>query len=347
MSETAFPVFESLDAVRAFTSSVLQDTLSSASEVVLLDIPTHENVGDNMIWQGEIEYLKRLHVRVAYEADIFRHSRKLLDRLAPSTPILLHGGGNFGDVWPSFQEFRERVVADNHDRRIVQLPQTVYFQSPSRAAQANAILSAHPDFTLLVRDTDSLERASTALPDVNVRLCPDMALGWTPREAQTRGKSRGILVLAREDKEAAGDLAAEIELHLGPSDEVRDWRLTGWQKALWRVTRVPGRLARVVPWLRNSALMFRVIRHANEFNRKQNLLAGLTLVRGRRAVITNRLHAHVLAGLLSVPYVVTENNYGKIGPIFQNYTHVLRSGTFAPKATDVLSSDFLNRVENR
>ncbi|REC97323.1 pyruvyl transferase EpsO [Microbacterium sp. AG157] len=347
MSETAFPVFESLDAVRAFTSSVLQGALSDASEVVLLDIPTHENVGDNMIWQGEIEYLKRLRVRVAYEADIFRHSNKLLDRLAPGAPILLHGGGNFGDVWPVFQEFRERVVADHHDRRIVQLPQTVYFQSPSRAAQANAILSAHPNFTLLVRDTDSLERALAALPDVNVRLCPDMALGWTPRETLTRGEPQGILVLAREDKEAAGDLAAEVELHLESSDEVRDWRLTGWQKALWKVTRVPGRLARLAPWLRDNALMFRVVQRANDFNRKQNLLAGLTLVRGRRAVITNRLHAHVLAGLLSVPHVVTENNYGKIGPIFENYTHVLRSGIFAPKATDVLSSDVLKRAENR
>jgi exopolysaccharide biosynthesis predicted pyruvyltransferase EpsI len=46
--------------------------------------------------------------------------------LGPDDPILLHGGGNFGDVWPGFQRFREQVIRESPNRRIIQLPQTIH-----------------------------------------------------------------------------------------------------------------------------------------------------------------------------------------------------------------------------
>ncbi|MDI5788788.1 hypothetical protein PO124_11350 [Bacillus licheniformis] len=40
----------------------------------------------------------------------------------------LSGGGNFGDLYPHFQQFRERVVEHYPDNRIVILPQSIYYE---------------------------------------------------------------------------------------------------------------------------------------------------------------------------------------------------------------------------
>lgn len=341
------PVYNTLGEVRSHTRTILGNLLSNTVDVALFDIPTHENVGDNMIWEGEVQYLSQINKRIAYETDLFRHSDSTFSRLAPDAPILLHGGGNFGDVWPVFQEFRESIVQMYPNRKIVQLPQTVYFASEERAAQANRILSTHPDFTLLVRDRDSYRRALQSLPDVHVMLCPDMALGWEPPAGTKRVSGRGVLVLARGDKEAAGDLSRQLSPHLPRKYQTRDWRLTGRQKLMWLVTRVPGRLMKLSPRLRNNLLVFRVVRAANRFNRKQNLTAGLRMVGGRSVVFTNRLHAHVLAGLIGVSHGVTENSYGKIGPIFRDYTHVLSSGVFFDDASHMAASDLMHSQGQR
>lgn len=160
MPET--PTFESLSEVRIHTAAILDSLIGEHHSVSLFDIPTHENVGDNMIWEGELAYLRKLGKRVSYETDVFRHSNSTFDKLAHGTPILLHGGGNFGDIWPIFQDFRESVVRSYPDRRIIQLPQTVYFESPARAQS----LTRHCQHTQTSRCL-----FATWIPS-NVRVCP-------------------------------------------------------------------------------------------------------------------------------------------------------------------------------
>lgn len=316
-----------LEAIRENTRQTLRSLLGEFRDVALLDIPTHENVGDNMIWKGEQEYLRQLGRKIAYEADIFRMSDDLLRRRLPQGPILLHGGGNFGDIWPLFQDFRESVAERFTDRKIIQLPQTVFFKDDDRAEQANRVLSAHPDFTLMVRDHNSYQRALRCLPDVRVVFCPDMALGWSPAAKPYKG-SRELVVLARQDREASIDLKRSLEGQLSPGDLVRDWRLRGISRVLWLATRIPGRLARLNARLRASISLYHLVVFANHFNRSQNLRTGVRFLSRGHVVVTDRLHAHVLASLLSIPNVVVDNNYGKVSSIYYDYTHVFDVAKF-------------------
>lgn len=48
-----------------------------------------------------------------------------------------------------------------------------------------------------------------------------------------------------------------------------------------------------------------------------------------RLVVTDRLHAHVLAGLMGVPHIVVDNSYGKVAAIHGEYTHGFLEGVFA------------------
>ncbi len=281
-------------------------------DVALLDFPDYMNVGDSMIWAGEVSYLRNSRHRISYVCDINRYSTKVLTSRFPSGPILLNGGGNFGDVWPRFQEFREKVVKDFPDRQIVQLPQSVFFKSPTAAKRANETLGSHKNYTLLVRDHRSLERAREQLPDVKVRFCHDMALGWTPVITKERRTNNRLLVLARQDREAKFFLAEVTKPIRISRDDVADWGLRGLGRALWQFSRIPARIARTVPGCKDSGVLYPLIALGYRSMASLNLHDGVRRFIRASVVVTDRLHAHVLALLLGIPHVVMDNNYDKI-----------------------------------
>jgi exopolysaccharide biosynthesis predicted pyruvyltransferase EpsI len=280
-------------------------------------------------------------------SDLIRFDEAMLRRRVPDGPILLHGGGNFGDVWPWFQQFREDVVRRFPDRTIVQLPQSVQFSSADAAARANEVLGGHPDFTLLVRDRRSEERAAAMLPDVRTVFSPDSALGWTPRPGRTAASTR-MLVLARGDREASSGLRERIAPVLGRDDVVMDWGFHGLAQARWLAVRVPGRVSKLAPRLRTNALVDRAVVYGYRANARQNVDSAVRSFARSRLVVTDRLHAHVLAGLLGIRHLVLDNNYGKISAIHRDYTRLFESGTFVsdPCAIAALAREELAALES-
>ncbi|TIO38875.1 MAG: exopolysaccharide biosynthesis protein, partial [Mesorhizobium sp.] len=89
-------------------------------------------------------------------------------------PIFIHGGGNFGDLWITHQDFRERVLEQFPNRRIIQFPQSIHYKSQERRERSARIIGGHKNFVLLVRDEESKAFAEKHF-DCEVRLCPDMA----------------------------------------------------------------------------------------------------------------------------------------------------------------------------
>jgi exopolysaccharide biosynthesis predicted pyruvyltransferase EpsI len=309
-----------LDEVRAESLNVLGNLLRGQRKVALLDFPNHQNVGDSMIWLGEEQYLRDLHMRVAYVADVQRYSPELLNKRVPTGPILLHGGGNFGDLWPEFQDFREQVVRDFPERQIIQLPQSIQFRDTQAAARANGVFGGHRGFHLLVRDLESFEKAQRLLPDVAVRFSHDSALGWRPPVGERlRGRTR-LVVLARQDHEKGLGIAELARSSLRADDVVIDWGLSGYPAVSWRLARMPLGLARVWPWLKRSSLFYPVVRSAYKRLANLNGRAGIRLFQTARGVATDRLHAHVLAVLLGLPHVIADNSYGKIGGVLRATT---------------------------
>jgi exopolysaccharide biosynthesis predicted pyruvyltransferase EpsI len=97
------------------------------------------NIGDSAIWVGEIILLERLGIEVVYRCssneDYHPHQMKEAlyggteSRRVPKseTAILLHGGGNFGDLYKVHQRLRSRVVSSFTSSKIVSFPQTITF----------------------------------------------------------------------------------------------------------------------------------------------------------------------------------------------------------------------------
>jgi pyruvyl transferase EpsO len=320
---------EHLEQIRDRTAGILGRAIGEARDVAVLDAPNQRNVGDSLIWEGELRYLERLGLRIRYVSDLHGFDAADLRRALPrGGVVLLHGGGNFGDLWVGHQKHREALAMELTDYRIVQLSQSIFFGDESRAAEANRIIGAHPDFRLLIRDNLSMERAASLLPDIERTYCPDMALGYEPDTARVRDRPQNeVLVIARADKEAASGLNHVPSDWLAPlALRVTDWGLHRTDPFGWRVARRVARLQhkfvaarrklRVpIPTLPQFVVQ-RAIRHINA----SNVHSAVELYAAARVVVVDRLHAHVLAMLLGIPHVMLDNNYRKLGAVFDDYT---------------------------
>jgi len=283
----------------------------------LLDFPDHGNVGDSAIWGGEIVALERLGMEVAYVGTHLSLDPKILRERMPEGLVLIHGGGNFGTIWPECQEHRERVLRELKDYPVVQLPQSIHYADGDAGSleRMRRLIADHPDFTLLVRDEPSRAVAENAL-GAKTLLCSDSAFFLHDR-LRRDSPIVDILALARTDKERVTLDLQGLLAKTGRSFEVVDWldepmtssrRLAAkiWPRAFGRMTRVPGFFAAL------EAVWNRVANQRIDRGRRQ-------LSRGR-VVLTDRLHAHILSTMLGIPHVVLDNNYGKVQNFIASWT---------------------------
>jgi len=273
----------------------------------LLDFPDHSNVGDSAIWLGELAFFAGAGRRPSYVCNLKNIDWRDLDRVVPKGTIFIHGGGNFGDIWPRHQAFREEVLARLAGRRIVQLPQSVHFTSSGQIEQMARLIAEHGQFTLCVRDRSSLDFA-TARFDCPVILCPDMAfcLGEQRRMAKPHYET---LFLLRTDKEKA-DTGCIETIKTSPGLVRMDWLLEP------SGTRLNARYLAIAYSLASTlkgGLQRQRLRE--EYYRQlamKRLRRGLRLLGSYAYVVSDRLHVHILSTLLGVRHCMLDNNYGKI-----------------------------------
>lgn len=298
-----------ITSLRATIDSVVGTIVPPGTSLALLDFPNHANVGDSAIWLGEANWLAQRHNKRRYVCEVGTYDPEVLLRRVPAGPILLHGGGNFGDLWPRHQAFRERVIRDFPDRQIVQLPQTIHFENHRALEASRRAIGSHKNFTLLVRDKRSHSIARSAF-DCRVELCPDMAFCLALSDRR-RPAAHEFIFIRRLDKEGHASTA-----FVGvPSDALTvDWPdesgsiLRIVARAFTRACmRYPARMAATGPRISDFLARWRLRRGVN------------TLLKGK-FIYSDRLHAHILCVLLGIPHQVIDNSYGKLSGFVDTWT---------------------------
>ena len=280
----------------------LTSHLTGGSPYALLDYPDYTNVGDCAIFLGQLRLLDQIRIGLPDYISTFNCSWTLLDKMVPAGPILLQGGGNFGDLWPRHQEFRLEVLARYPGRRTIQLPQSIHFSVPEfRDATARAI-SAHSNFHLMVRDQKSFEYSQKHF-DCEVELVPDAAHALEP---VVREPGSGILTLARADKERkVHDLRASMQEY----GRVADWpddRHARRRVHLGLINTFKAQLAST----RAAAMKARLDAYHDRAD--ERLSAGLAMLTNARVIVSDRLHAHILSEVCGRRHYVLDNSYGKV-----------------------------------
>jgi pyruvyl transferase EpsO len=317
---------------------VVAGLVRPGERVALVNFPNHANAGDPALWLGELAALRRAGAKVVYTASWASYHPDTLRRaLGDGGTILLHGGGNFGDLYLHNQATtRERVLRDFPRRRTIQLPQSIWFREPVHRERLRRLCEAHADFTLLVREAQSLAlaRAHFGVPSL---LCPDMAfaLGTCPRAA---APSVDVLWLARGDVERRGwDVPAASGV------AVLDWLAPVPDEPAWPLpARLVARLNRRLHVAATqepprSELVRRTLAATFRPMARAWVSRGCRILARGRVVVTDRLHGHILALLQGIPHVVLDNSYGKLRSTVQTWTHRSATASWAETPDEALA----------
>lgn len=306
-----------VEELRQIAENTLASVVPQFDRFALLDFPDHSNVGDSAIWLGETSYFRKIHHKHPnLVTSIIRHPMEETIRNLPDGLIFLHGGGNFGDVYPTHHEWREEFLRRTKGRPIIQLPQSIYFKDEQRIDETARVIAEHGNFTLLVRDHPSLKLAQERF-DCRVELCPDMAFMLGPLE-RPNPATVDVFCLMRTDDEQSGYESLDVVRDGGLSIDVKDW-LTENKAEIERL-RSPGKLARLkaAKWGALPSSNYRNFGfHLMATNRLQR---GLGMLSSGRWVLTDRLHAHILSLLLGLPHVALDNSYGKLSSFMHAWT---------------------------
>ncbi len=325
------PDAQLIKSLRERIDSALAEALGDATEVALVNFyspasywPQHrENPGDMAIWLGIRDCLRRLGVAVVYQCAWDTLSIPALRRRLPHGPILLTGGGDFGDLYPFGAAMqREQLLAEMRNVPIIQLPVAAYFQDSANTDRLRRLATEHNNFILMVRDKISEGRAREVL-DLDIRLVPDLVFAL--QEPLTRASPAVDIVWHSwlpTDTEYV-DLGAPPD---GFTNRIIEWtrqadvepRSRLGDTVVRHLHLTLGR--RMAPWPALRGLLWRPYSTTFEPLARASLRRATALEGGGRVLVTNKLHGHILAVLAGIPHVVLDNSFGKVRGVYETWT---------------------------
>nr|WP_293109223.1 polysaccharide pyruvyl transferase family protein [Okeania sp. SIO2F4] len=335
--------------------------LGNFEQCALLQYPHYINIGDHLIWLGTVFYLTNvLKTKIAYASCSEKFSQAEMDEKIGDSPIFLLGGGNFGDIWYKDQKFREYVISQNHHRRIIVMPQTIYFQNKGYLEKSAKVFNSHPNLTLCVRDRYSYDFAIKHFDNCRVILAPDLAfqMAGMPCFSVPRNPENSILYLNRTDKELNQGFLAELMgiYNLVVADWIsyeQKWILgnanSRWRQIFAQLYREVWQRGLVTPqefidrriWLKTATenIDFNSVDNPSMHRLSlSSLHSGIYQLQKYRLIITNRLHGHILCVLLNIPHIFLPNSYHKNQSFYETWSYDIPFCRFVSDITQIEGS---------
>jgi exopolysaccharide biosynthesis predicted pyruvyltransferase EpsI len=297
---------------------LIYDTLDPLidSDYCLLDIPDYANIGDQLIYEGQLSYLKRLQHKMIYTSN---DKYEDFNKIPGNAIILLQGGGNFGDLWKTHQEFRLKVIETCPKNKIIIFPQTVYYKNTDRLLRDAEIFNKHSNLTICARDNESYALLKKYFHNNQIVMLPDMALCLDLSKHTNQADTNKALIMVRKDLEVNKnfDLNKVKSLLTGNRKvEIKDWPTL-------EIRQLKFRLVSIINFLNSNISKFflkiGVLRPL--LDSRYGLLRGnlgrwyveqgIKFINNYDEIYTTRLHGFILSILLNKKVHIIDNSYGK------------------------------------
>jgi pyruvyl transferase EpsO len=296
---------------KAELEQLIRDNLTPliTNDYVLLGLPYHTNIGDSLIWQGELDLLKSLPYKCLYSASRWSY-RKM--KIKENVIILIQGSGSFGDIWRGNQAFAKTIIESFPNNKIIILSSSIcYLNKEILLDDANSF-SRHPNLTMCFRDNASLNIANEYFPKANNILVPDMAfyIDMKPWKKYIKPPVKDkILFLRRIDKELNTAqkydiVPAKAEIHDWPTMEKNSLTYKLFNRILTNV--------KLMDKLFSSNMNNIIADMAYQrFFRRIFIKKGIRFLSAYSYIYTTRLHTGILSFLLNRKASFFDNSYGK------------------------------------
>lgn len=281
-------------------------------DYILLDLPYFMNIGDILIWESSVQLLKEIKQKCLYSASQETYHKI---SISESTIIVLMGGGNFGDLWPSHQLFRRRVLMDYPNNPIVQLPQSINYNSKNFLKEDIVLLSTHKGgITLCCRDQQSFDFASKNFSKCGIELIPDMVLSLSLDGYKVNNPIKNALFVKRNDIETLPNHFKEVPANA----DIKDWPYINNDPFLIKyyrkyVQRYFSFIERTIGFRLNSCVLDFLYK---KVYKKRAIELGISFLSEYSNIYTTRLHVGVLGSLIGRNVYMYDNSYKKISGVF-------------------------------
>lgn len=297
--------------------------LENESEKVSLVIgtPIHTNLGDHLITMAQFQYLDYVGYKpkvVEVPTEMYQMFRIRICKLTCIDTVFINGGGWMGNLWLPEELLVQQIVNDFADKKIVILPQTVYFDETvkpyaSLINSANKIFAKCKNIVLCVRENNSFDFSIKHYSNVKIILVPDIVLSfyqWAPKNKRKSTKKVGICL--RNDRE-----------QFETADNKKN----------------------IIDWFIQNGYMAEYIDTMNEYRinieeRERTVLKRLALFSSYDFVITDRLHGMIFSYICGTPCIAFDNKTHKVSGVYNSWLNNSRKiyPAFAAKPYDSLQN---------
>ena len=193
-SQIGVPVGQFARSVGDLLVQALRNT--GIRKAVYAGCPRHANSGDLLLLSGQRSAI----LEAGIEIEETLSWPDMPSSTSDADAILLHGGGNFGDLYREHMDFRMEVCRNFRSRRIIWLPQSIEYQCSGQAEADMRQLAAFDNVEIWLRDGVSLSKAIFGGLS-RCRLVPDGIFGLRTTPAGYSGVG-SRLEIRRNDRES-------------------------------------------------------------------------------------------------------------------------------------------------
>lgn len=280
----------------------LKDTVNS--NYVYLDVPGYFNVGDNIICLGSLELLKQIPFNCDYVSTVGNFSQ---EKIKASTCIIMQGGGNFGDLYPGANCFRNYIVEHFPKNRIIFMPQSITYKDKSKIIEDAMVCAKHSDLHIVARDNESYLILKEYFSSNKLYLLPDSAIGLykkLPKISNIHTNQK--LSIVRKDFEI-GDFNED-----SITGEKKDWDDI-LNTPIFNMERLG---LKIIHYIKKRTKWNFLKSLSNWYYLKVLYPTILKITSGKllqySSITTTRLHGYIYASLLHIPVSYIDTKYKKI-----------------------------------
>lgn len=291
-------------------------------DYVLLDLPNHANIGDNMIWEGEEIFLRK---HIAHSCKFSSNWYNVnIDKIEDNI-ILFHGGGNFGDLYYECQKFRMDIVNRFPNNRIIIFPQSVYYNDKSKMENDMKVFNSHNNIIICARDQVSYNVLKEYIDESKLLLLPDMAFFIDLKSDEH--KSNRVLIMQRTDheKKDSNDYIEDI-IRCNPNNKVDvcDWPSFSNNKYINSISNIIFHYHIVLSTrIQSLPILSLLVDHRYGLRRRDGreryIKQGVSFMSKYDQVYTTRLHGLILATLMNKKVYIVDNKYAKCINYYQTW----------------------------
>lgn len=258
----------------------------NTKKIIYLLTPAHGNMGDQAIAFATNKFLKDkfkdYKVLEFAREDIYKYGKSIEKITNKDDIILLHGGGNMGNLYMNEENPRRLIISKFKYNKIVSMPQTMSFtsdESGKRELQkTRAIYNKHRDLTLIAREKHSYDMMKREVENAKVINNPDIVTYLCDMYEFNKENRVRIMTCLRDDKEGI----------LGRDKDIFISKLNGFYKNIFHYDTVINKTIKSDTREKELSLMF------DEFRKS-------------KVVITDRLHGMIFCVITKTPCIVTKS----------------------------------------